>query len=306
MNWFFIALIGPAIWGVISHIDKFLLSRYFKGGGTGSLLIFSSLIGFLVLPLILFFESDVFAISQIKALLICANGFLYILGMIPYLYALKKDETSVVAALWWLSPIYSYFLGYFFLNENLGGRQIMASFLILAGAIGISLDLKSKKAKFKKDVFGLMALAGFIWSLNVFFFKFFAIQEKFWVVNFWQYLGFTVAALFLLLFVKSYRKQFLSVMRTNRIPVIGLNTLNEVINVVALVATNFASLIAPVALVMVVGALHPFFVLIYGVILALFFPSLTEESMGRRLLIQKTSAVIVMFIGVYLLSVGSF
>ena len=33
MNWFLIALLPPALWSVTNHFDKYLLSKFFKGGG---------------------------------------------------------------------------------------------------------------------------------------------------------------------------------------------------------------------------------------------------------------------------------
>lgn len=38
MNWFLIALIPPTVWAATHHFDKYLLSKYFKGGGVGALL----------------------------------------------------------------------------------------------------------------------------------------------------------------------------------------------------------------------------------------------------------------------------
>lgn len=66
MNWFFIALFAPALWSITNHIDKYLITKYFRGGGTGSLLIFSALIGFAVLPFILVIHPQVFDIQTLN------------------------------------------------------------------------------------------------------------------------------------------------------------------------------------------------------------------------------------------------
>lgn len=44
MTWFFIALIGPALWSMGNHIDKYLLQKYLRGGGIGALIIFLHLL----------------------------------------------------------------------------------------------------------------------------------------------------------------------------------------------------------------------------------------------------------------------
>ena len=55
MNWLFIALLPPILYAFTNHLDKFLLSKYFKGGHVGTLVLFSSLFCVFALPVIIFF-----------------------------------------------------------------------------------------------------------------------------------------------------------------------------------------------------------------------------------------------------------
>ena len=158
MNWFLIALIPPALWSATNHLDKYLISKYFKGSGVGALMVFSSLIGVFLLPIIIILHPEVLSIS-LNSILIAINGFLYILAVLPYFYALQKDEASICVPLFQLIPVFSYVLAYFILGETLTNNQILGGLLVVAGAIGISLDLSNKKKiKFKKEVFWLMML----------------------------------------------------------------------------------------------------------------------------------------------------
>lgn len=303
MNWFLIALLAPALWSATNHIDKYLLGKYFKGGGMGSLMIFSSLVGLFVLPFILMFENNVFSIGRWQAFIIVVNGMIWVFGLLPYMYAIAKDEASVVVPLFQMIPIFTYLLGYFFLGEVLTTRQILASMLIITGAVGISLDLNEKLPKIKKDVLALMVLSSFCIALNGFIFKYVALDATFWVTSFWSYVGFVVSAVCLFVFVKSYRTQFLSVIRVNKGPVIGLNILNEVLNVTAMLSITYASLLAPLALVWVVNGFQPLFVFVYGVIITLFLPKVGRESLLKKHLLQKIVAIIVIFVGTYLLNI---
>ncbi len=302
MNWFLIALAAPALWSVTNHIDKYLISKYFKGGGTGSLIIFSSLIGLFVLPFVFAIHPAVFGIRPIYALLIAVNGFLYILGLLPCFYALAKDEASIIVPLFQTIPVFSYILAYFVLGETLTQQQMLASALVILGAIGISLDINDRRPKFKKEVFGLMFLASFLVALNGLIFKFVAIQESFWVTSFWEYVGFVALAIILLVFVRTYRRQFMAVIQANKMPVLGLNGLNEVLNIIAKLMMNFATLLSPLALVWVVNGFQPFFVFLYGIILTLFFPHLGEESLRKRHIAQKLVAISIMFFGTWMLN----
>lgn len=119
MNWFLIALVAPALWSVSNHIDKYLVSKYFKGGGTGAMPIFSSGIGFLVLPVILVFHPEVLSFPIMQGLVVAFNGFIYIAALLPYIYALQRDEASIVVPLFQTIPVFGYILGYIFFGEQL-------------------------------------------------------------------------------------------------------------------------------------------------------------------------------------------
>ncbi len=54
MNWILIASIAPILWAITNYIDKHLISKYLKGEGIGALMIFSSAIGIILIPIILF------------------------------------------------------------------------------------------------------------------------------------------------------------------------------------------------------------------------------------------------------------
>jgi uncharacterized membrane protein len=302
MNWFLIALLPPALWSVTNHIDKYLLGKYIKGGGVGALMIFSAMIGFFILPIIYIFNPAVLGIGITRALLITINGAFYILAALPYFYALQKDEASVVVPLYQLIPVISYALAYLVLGETLNSLQIIGGMFIVLGAIGITLELsKGEKIKIKSQVFWLMLLSSFLFSINFTFFKYFALDLDFWTTSFWEYSGFAISAVLMGVLVKSYRKEFLNLMKNNKIPILGLNGFNETVNIVAKLSFNFASLLAPVTLIWVVNGFQPLFVFVYGVLLTLFFPHISKESVSKRHLLQKITAIILMFFGSFLL-----
>jgi len=303
MNWFLIALIPPAVWAATNHFDKYLLSKYFKGGGVGALMVFSSIVGLCLLPFIYLLHPEVISSFNSKFLLISFNGFFYVLALLPYFYALKKDETSVSAALFQMIPIFSYILAYVVLGETLRSSQLLGGLIVILGSVLITLDLTDhKKVKFKKEIFGLMVLSCLFFAVNFLFFKFYAIQYDFWVTSFWEYIGFAVFASLLLVFVAPYRKEFINVLKKNSLAVIAVNGVNEIINIVAKVSFNVASLLTPITLIWIVDGLQPFFIFIYGVLLTVFFPHLGKENISKKILAQKIVAILVMFVGVFLIN----
>lgn len=300
MNWILFALVGPAIWALVNHIDKYVINRYFSGPGVGSLVIFTSASGLLISLFILVFGFSQIFIGTIGALVIAINGALFVAAFIPYLYALENEEASWASTLYQLIPVFGYVLALIFLQEQLTIHQILASLLVIAGAIAISLDFSSK-IQLKLRPFLLMVLSSFMIAVNALVFKIVALDQSFWGTVFWEYIGGGVFGFLLLVFIPLYRVQFFATIERSRVAVISINIGSEILNIIAKLAANFASLLAPLALVWVVNGLQPVMVFVYGVILTIFLPRFGQEDLGRKTIIQKLLSMAVILLGIYLL-----
>ena len=301
--WLLIALLAPTLWAVTNHIDKYLLNQQLDQRGIGALLTASALIGLTCMLAIVLLRPGVLHISLFHSLMMVANGVLYIVGLLPYLYALQRDETSIIVPLFQTTAIFSYLLGLIFLDEQLSIRQLAAVLLLVGGAVIISLERKWQLVQFKADVFWLMLLAALLNALNWFVFKYVAIQDDFWATSFWEYAGFLLTALFILLAVPPYRRDFVVAMRHGGRQMIGLSALNELIGIGAKTATNIASLLAPLALVSSINGLQPLFTFIYGIVLTYYLPRYGSERLSRGIVMQKTTALVLIIAGTTLLSV---
>ncbi len=303
MNWFLIALLPPILWSLTNHIDKYLLTKYFKGGAIGGISIFFACIALLLLPIIILLKPTVLQSFDFKYLLISLNGVLYMLATLPYYYALEKDDTSLTVPLFQMIPVFSFIIGYLFFKETLNNTQIIGGLIILIASIFISLNISDlRKMKFKWDVFGLMALSCILYVLNLIIFKYFALQGDFLTTNFWEYTGCVIFGIFLFLFIKSYRTGFLNVLKQNKLKVLGINGLNRVIGIIGKIAYNYATILTSVTMVGIINGLQPVFVFIYGIILTIFFPKITQEDISKKTLIQRIIAIVVITIGVYLVN----
>lgn len=301
MIWFLIALVAPALWAITNHIDKYLLDRYFKGGGEGALFIFSSIIGIFFLPIVALIHPEALQYPLTAALLIALNGALYIVGLMPYVYALQKGDASVVIPLFQLIPVFSFVLAWIVLGETLTASQLIGGTIIIIGSIALSFEMNEvKKLSFNKAAFWLMVLASFLTALSFLFFKFFALEATLLTTVFWEYVGFAVTSI-LLFFIPVYRKQFIQVIRENSVPTISLNGINEVLNLIGKFAFNFASLLVPITLIWFVVGFQPLFVFIYGLLLTLFLPHISKEKITRGHLAHRLITICVMLIGTYFL-----
>lgn len=302
MNWFLVALIPPALYALGNFIDKAILSKELRGGGVGTIAIFSCLLGALTLPVIYFLEPSVFAINSLTAFILSINGILTVLAVLCYLYAIEHDDISAVVPILQLTPVFGFATGYIFLGETLTISQMIGSAIIIIGAIIISLEINHLgKIALKKRVLALAAGSALIFSLSGTIFKYFALDEGYWRTQFWEYIGIAIIGMLFFALVKNYRESFLSIFRENKKTIVGLNIGAEVVMVSADLVMNFATLLAPVALIYVVNSFQPVFVFILGIGLTLLFPAVIKESLSRRHLLQKILTISIMILGLFML-----
>lgn len=298
MTWFIIALLAPAFWAATNHFDKYLLDKYFKGGGEGALFIFSSIIGLFLIPFVAIIHPEALQYPLSVALLIALNGALYIVGLMPYVYALRKGDASVVIPLFQLIPVFSFVLAWIVLGETLTTSQIVGGVIIILGSIALSFEVSAvKKLTFNKAAFWLMVLASFLTSLTFLLFKYFALEASLLTVVFWEYVGFFFTAIALFVFIPVYRRQFLNVLRENKVTILSLNGINEMLNIIGKFSFNFASLLVPITLVWFVVGFQPLFVFAYGLLLTLLFPHISKEKITRGHLIHRLVTICVMLLG---------
>jgi hypothetical protein len=111
-----------------------------------------------------------------------------------------------------------------------------------------------------------------------------------------------MAGLSFLVCVPSYRTEFLGLFKQQKVAVVGLIALSRTLFSVSEAVTLYATLLAPVALVLLVNSFQPLFVFTFGIVLTLFLPRVAKESLGRIKMLQKGVGIGLMFVGGYLIS----
>src|ERR1700749_4680431 len=154
--WLLYAFSGPLLWAVSTHIDKFLVDKYFHDSDTTVLMVFTAFLGVLALPVIWLFEPRVLALPWLATVVMIVSGILYMGAMLFYLRAIQSEEASVVAALFQASTLFTFFLGWLFLGEKLGWTQGAGCAAIVAGALILSQGRKLSLKKFKLRLVLLM------------------------------------------------------------------------------------------------------------------------------------------------------
>jgi drug/metabolite transporter (DMT)-like permease len=301
MSWLGFALFGPVLWAISTHLDKYLVERYFKDADVVVLLVFTALMGIVLMPVIAVLDPAVFQRDTVSILLMMLSGLLYMGALAFYLRALQGHEASVVAPFFQSSPLFGYVLAYLVLGETLNGRQLAGGALIIVGVLFVSIGSGPRREAFRWQLAALMLTCGFVMSLSTLIFKVFAIKEEFWATTFWMFVG---EALFGagFLSIAGYRSQFMTLLRSNGSALLGINASNELINLGGGLSNRYALLFAPLSIVQAIGSTTTLFVFAIGVLLTLLLPRVSRENLSAREFAQQGMAAALVAAGVAMVS----
>ncbi len=302
MAWFFIALIGPFLYATTNYIDKILLSKYFKEGGVGTILIFSSFLSAIALPFLFLADRTVLDVGFLQIIALCIVGILNTMVLLCYLLAIKEEEASVAVVFYQLIPVFGCILGYFVLGEILTELQFIAITIIILGTTIISFEIDSEnKFKLRRNTIIYMVSAAFFWALGSVIFKSVALEENLWRSLFWEHLMLMLIGIGIFTFMRPLRNNFLHALRSNSKKVLSLNVLNEFLFISGNIAVAFAYMLAPLGLVLLTESFQPIFVLAIGIFLTIFFPRISTEKIQAKHLWPKIIAICITGIGTYML-----
>jgi drug/metabolite transporter (DMT)-like permease len=299
--WYVYAGVGPAIWALLNHTDKYLLGRFFKSNATGAVLVvFTGFAGLIVASGIWVVKArGVAALEPTQAVLLMAAGAFLVASYIPYLVALESAEASVVASLFRLVPFFVFALAYVVLGETLRPKQIVGGLLTSAGAALLTLDSSEGVRRLHWRSLLLMCAACLLSACAAVIFKLVALRTSFWASAFWEYVGAGALAVTLICAVRPYRQTLMTLLQSrDALVLVPVTLVGEVLNLLAALSVAFAGLMAPLALVSIVTGLHPFFAFVYGVLLTRFFPMYGSERLTRRHVAQKAIAMTIMWAGI--------
>src|SRR5215467_3369964 len=301
MSWLVFAFSGPILWAISTHLDKYLVDRFFKDTDVAVLIVFTALIGLLLMPVIAAFDPSVLTRDLSSIALMGLSGILYMGAILFYLRALQNHEASVVAPFFQASPLFGYALAYFVLGEMLTTRQLLGGGLIVAGVLFVSVRSGPRRERFRWGLALPMLACGFVLSLSTLIFKAFAVRDEFWATTFWMFAG---EALFgaAFLCIARYRRQFINLLRKNGNALIAINASNELINLGGGLSNRYALLFAPLSIVQAIGSTTTPFVFAFGIVLALLFPRISREDLSARELASKGIAAALVAAGVALVT----
>ena len=297
MSWIVLVLISRVCFSANNFIDRFLIEK--KINNAGVLTIFASVlglaIGVLILTLIGF---PILPLGQTFLLLF--SGALIGLAIFPYYQAIAIDDPSRVVPFFQVVPIFVVVGGYVFLRESVSLAQLAGICVITLGAFLLSV---------KKFNFGLFKLRRSLWltllssllmAASIILFRFVVVRQEFWPSLGYDIVGEGFGGLLLLLFAR-YRRQSWQELKKISLNLGLIFSVNQAIYLAGRFFAYRAISLAQVALVAAVGGVQPFFVLIFGIVLSVWFPSVVKEDIRHSTIALKILAIGLIFTGVWLI-----
>ena len=301
MSWFFIALITPFAHGIANFVDKIILSKYFNNFSLFVYLIYGGITSILVLPIFIYFGGfGIFQLSSFDILLLIIAGLCSAGAIYFYLFALNKEDASLVVPFFQLVPVASFFLSRLILGETLTSLQIAGSLVIIFGALILSFEIEEGKTiRFRHHVVLAMVCMAILFGLEGVLFKFVAVGENFWLSNFWESIGYAILCATIFLFMKKERHAFYQSLKIHKHRISLAVLLGEFFTIGGNITLNFAFLLAPIALVRVVEGYQPIFVLVIGIIITKMWPHILQEKLHWKHMLPKIAAILVILLGSY-------
>src|SRR5690606_26316884 len=115
--------------------------------------------------------------------------------------------------------------------------------------------------------------------------------DTYWGSTFWEYVGLFIFGIVLFALIPRYRREFLNLIKSRSKYIIPLNLNSELLTTLGNLIITFTTLIAPLALVLLVASLQPVFVFIFGAMITFLFPKIAQENLSKIALIQKITAI---------------
>ena len=121
----------------------------------------------------------------------------------------------------------------------------------------------------------------------------------------WSSITFLAVGIFILIFIKSFRKSFMKMLKSSGSKVVSLNFVNEMFSQFGSVVATYSGTMASVAFVsFVTQGVQPFAVMMIGLLLTKLFPKIEKEKTTRVDIIKRITAIIVCAIGLGFIEFG--
>jgi drug/metabolite transporter (DMT)-like permease len=293
--WFLYAFSSVIIFGFTTIIDKLMLAKRLSS--------FSYFVTFVPpafvfsICVLLFFPTNMFSTPSLIAF---AAGLISGGGYCLYAISIRKEEASRISALTSLSPAFVAVLAVFLVNEIFSAKSYFGIFLMILGAVLISYKRNNVRKIIPISLIFILIAINFLYSLDQTFSKISLNGISFWPFLMMFMFGRFVAVIPGFAINSARRKLFSEVGKLKRNFGFAL-AVGSISWTVAIILFFYAASLGPITLVSTISIISPLFTLIFATLLSKYFPEILEEEIDRKTLALKLFAVLMIFIGTYLI-----
>lgn len=293
--WFFYALTSVILFGLTTIVDKLMLQKRLSS--------FSYFVTFV--PPALAFSICVPFVSATNAFSV-SYAIAFVAGIISagafFLYAvsIRKEEASRIAALTSLSPAFVAVLAVFLVDEILSSKSYLGMILMILGSALISYKSNHVKKVIPISLILTLTATNFFYSLDQTLSKISLDHISVWPFLMMFMLGRCIVA-FPGLAIPSLRGKFLSEVKSLRRNFAFTLALGSIMWSFALIFFFYAASLGPITLVSTTALISPLFTIIFAILMTKYLPKLLKEEIDRKTVALKLSAILLIFVGTYLI-----
>lgn len=310
MSWVLVALLAYFLLAVANIGDKFLVDNVIKSSKAYTFVVcFLGLLVLVAAPWLLKWPGTNLFIFNL------VNGFIFALALWTLYESLIKGEASrVLVLIGGVTPIFSLLFSVLIFKETFSLQQLLGIAVILLGVFLI-VFLPQKKSLLRrffawlninsKNTRGGLKMA----ILSAFFYSLYFVSTKvayqyqsFESSFIWTRIGAFIFSLFFLIQIKD-RKEIVKMIKGDG-PKKGktLVLLNQIAGSLGFVLQNYAIFLGSVVLVNALQGFQYALILVFSALLSVLYPKLLKEDFSKKIVLQKSLAIIFIALGIYFLA----
>jgi drug/metabolite transporter (DMT)-like permease len=232
-------------------------------------------------------------IAFVAGMLSCGGYFLYAISM-------RKEEASRISALTSLSPAFVAVLAVFLVNEIFSAKSYVGIALMILGGALISYKRNNVKKLIPISLIFILIATNLAYSLDQTFAKISLDEISFWPFLMMFMFGRFVAVIPGFAINSARRKCFTEIGKLERNFAFAL-AVGSISWTVAIVFFFYAAALGPITLVSTISIISPLFTFVFAILLSKHFPKILKEEIDRKTLALKLVALLLIFIGTYLI-----
>ncbi len=284
----------PVCWGITNIIDKVIVDKYLKEPLLATIIM--QFFGFFWMTVAAAFAGLEFLEAGQMAVYVVSSA-VWLGGILLYFITLKHGEASRVITAFNIVPVFVLFFAAAFLGETITAAEISGVFLLVAGAMLVSIK-KADRGYFRKWIL-FVVLAAVFFSADTVVTKNVIDEIGWFSALYWKM---AIASALFLLFSPLYFRRFYAAIK-KKPAVLGISAFNEVFGLSARGFLYYGFTLGPVSLIYAVSSLQPFIVLSLAITLTLLAPKILKEEIGAEQVALKLVAVILAVAGAILVSI---